>query len=112
MTQLLMQRDLSGQNTFGLPPCDNKFSTTLATTVAQTFTVPTVATRWLAVFSVEPGASVWFAHNATAELPGAAVDDKNSEQNPAAWIVKSGDTISAITNNTTAEIGVKFYAIS
>lgn len=110
-TQLLMQRDAAGKNTFGLIPTDTKFDTILSATFAQTFTVPTDANKFLAIFSVQAGTSVWFALNTTATLPGAAVAATDSEQNPASWVVESGDTISAITNNVTAEIQVKFYAI-
>lgn len=112
MTALLMTKDVGGQNSFGLVPADDKFATTLAATVAQTFTVPSEASNWVAIFSVEPGASVWFAYNVTATLPGGAVAAATGELNPAVWQVKAGDTISAITNNTTAEVGVKFYALS
>lgn len=110
-TQLLMQRDAAGKNTFGLIPTDTKFDTILSATFAQTFTVPTDASKFLAIFSAEPGSSVWWALNTTATLPAGAVAATDSEQNPASWVVESGDTISAITNNTTAEVGVKFYAI-
>jgi hypothetical protein len=117
MTQFAMTRDVNGYNSFGLVPAANKFNTILAATVAQTFTVPlntinpTNNAKWVAIFSVEPGASVWFAHNTTATLPSGSVASTVSELNPTVWEVEAGDTISAITNNATAEIGVKFYAV-
>lgn len=112
-TQLLMQRDQAGKNTFGLIPTDTKFKNILAAGVAKALSVPTDANTFLAILSSEPGSSVWWAHNTTAVLPAAGeFVAATEEQNPASWVVKSGDTISAITNNTTAEVGVKFYAIS
>jgi hypothetical protein len=110
-TKFAMTRDVNGYNGFGLIPAEDKYSTTLAATVAQTFTVPDNFQNWIAVFSFEPGSSVWVAHNTTATLPGGSVASSVSELNPTVWQVKGGDTISAISNNTTAEIGVKFYAL-
>lgn len=111
MTKLNMTRDINGFNSFGLTPADDKFNTILAATVAQTFTTPTGNGLWAAIFSVEPGASVWFAYNTTATLPGGSVAATVSELNPTVWQVAGGSTISAISNNTTAEVGVKFYAL-
>lgn len=107
-----MIRDINGFNSFGLMPSTNKQNTILAATVAQTFTVPTnpTGTSWAAVFFIEPGATVWVSHNDAATLPGVSVDDTNSEGNPTVWEVNSGDTISMISNNTTAEVGIKYYA--
>jgi hypothetical protein len=112
-TQLLMQRDVAGENTFGLIPTDKKFKNILAVGVAKTVTVPTDANKFLAIFSSQPGTSVWWALNATATLPTAGeFVASNAEQDPSSWVVENGDTISAITNSATAEVGVKFYAIS
>ena len=111
-TQLAMTRDINGYNTFGLVPSTKKFNTTLAVGVAQTFTTPSDSSSYLAIFSMEPGASIWCALNTTAVLPGGSVAATSSELNPTSWEVQAGDTISVISPNTTAEIGVKFYAIS
>lgn len=111
-TKLAMTRDINGFNTFGLIPSTIKYNTTLAAGVAQTFTTPSDQASYLAIFSMEPGASVWCALNTTAALPGGSVAATSSELNPTSWQVSSGDTISVISPNTTAEIGVKFYAVS
>jgi hypothetical protein len=111
-TALLMTRDQSGAVTFGLIPSTIKYNTTLAAGVAQTFTTPSDTAKYLAIFSMEPGASVWCALNTTAAVPGVSVAATSSELNPTSWQVEAGDTISVISPNTTAEIGVKFYAIS
>lgn len=112
-TKLSMVRDINGVNTFGVPPSTNKESTVLSAGVAQTYTVPVSGdnTEWLAIFYIEPGSSVWMAHNATATLPTGSFTTTDSEGNVPAWIVSGGDTISFITNNTTAEVGVKVYAL-
>ncbi len=110
-TKLNMTRDINGFNTFGLVPADDKFNTTLAASVAQTFTAPTESKNYAAVFAIEPGAVVWFAYNTTATLPGASVASTPSELNPTVWQVEGGSTISAITNEVSAEVGIKFYAI-
>ena len=110
-TQANFARDINGYNTFALYPSTVKYNTILSAGVAQTFTSPTDNPRYLAIFSIQPGGSIWFAYKTTATLPSGAVASTPSEQNPVAWIVASGSTISAITNDTTSEIGVKFYAI-
>ncbi len=109
MTILSMRKDVQGQNTFTLEPSDNIFNTTLLAGVAQTFTVPVSALYWVAVFSFDPGSTVFFAHNTTAALPGSSVTASTSELNPVSWLVKSGDTISAITNDTSDYVEIKFY---
>lgn len=111
MTKLSMTRDINGFNTFGLVPSEDKFNTTLAATVAQTFTVPAKFVNASAIFFIEPGATVWVAHNETATLPGGSVASTVSEGNPTVWTVSGRDTISMICNNTTAEVGIKFYEL-
>lgn len=111
MTKLNMTRDINGFNTFGLVPAANKYNTTLAATVAQTFTVPAKIPNAVAIFFIEPGATVWVAHNTTATLPGGSVASTVSEGNPTVWKVSGGDTISMISNNTTAEVGIKYYEL-
>lgn len=110
-TKLSMQRDINGFNSFILSPTIDKQNTILAAGVAQGFTAPTAADNYVAIFAFQPGATVWVATGVTATLPGASVAITVSEQNPAGLKVASGATISMITNNTTAEVGVKYYAI-
>ncbi len=110
-----MITDTRGQNTFGLYPCDKGEQTTLAVGVAQTFTVPPnegPLTNWGAILSYEIGATVWVAINATATLPGNSPSSTVSEMNPTCRYVKPGDTISLITPNTTAQVGVAYRALS
>lgn len=108
-TKLSMLRDINGFCTFGLTPADDKQNAILAATTAQTFTVPATITNAAAIFYFAPGSSVWVAHNDTATLPSSSVSTANSEGNPTVWKVKGGDTISMVTNDTTAEVGVKYY---
>ncbi len=111
-TQLLMTRDNTGAVTFGRVPTTAAFSTELADGVAQEFTAPTDFPKYLAIFYFQPGKSVWCSIDGTAEVPGASVAATNSEGNPTSWQVPAGSTISVITNDTTAEVGVSFYAVS
>lgn len=111
-----MIRDINGYNGFGLSPVDVDFyNTTLAAGVAQTFNVPSMPfgnfNKWLVVFAFEPGTSVWVAYNATAAGPGSSFASATSELNPTARAVLPSTTISFITNNTNAEIGVSLYAV-
>lgn len=111
-TPFSMTRDINGYNGFGLEFSDSNQGTTLATGVAQSFTVSGGKAKYLAVFSFEPGASVWVAKNTPAALPTGAFASVDSIQNPTARVVRQGDTLSFITNATTAYVGVTLYAIS
>jgi len=108
---LRLQRDKAGKNTFGLEFSDLKFNTTLLNGVEQTLTVPGPESKYLMIFSIQPGSQVWIAKNATAAIPGAAFAQTDSELNPVARNVKGGDVIHFITNNTDATVGVILYAI-
>ena len=89
--------------------------------VEQTLSVPDLVTgsypktfatpRFLAIFSYEPGASVWVALNATATTAGAAFATTDSELNPSARVVDSSDVLHFITADATAILGVSFYAL-
>lgn len=112
-TKFYMTRDINGYNGFGLSPSEDKFSTTLSANVAQTLcTVPSNFSTWLAVFSPQVGSDIWVAYNATATLPGGSPSSTVSEHLPSGRYLKAGDTVSCITADTTATIGVMLYAIS
>lgn len=109
-----MTRDINGYNGFGLKPADpvDQFGVILASGVAQTLaTVPGNYSEWIAIFSYESGSNPWVAINDTAELPTGTAGSINSELRPTAVQLQAGDTISVITNDTTAEVGVKLYAL-
>lgn len=112
-TQLLMIKDVYGNNSFGLPFSTQNYSTTLLANVAQALTVPaaTGVTKYLAVFAFEPGAKVWVANNATAAKPGASFATSTSTLNPVARVVTVADVLNFITGDTSVEVGVSFYAI-
>ena len=132
-TKLNMVRDINGYNTFGLVNSDTGVRTTLAAGVEQTTTVPSntcmgnslplvnssigavlptpTPDQWLAIFSFEPGAKVW-VDTITVTVPTGSFASSTATLNPASWLVNAGTVLHFITNNTTAEIGVKYYAIS
>lgn len=106
-----MVRDINGYNGFGLPMCDNKFAVTLQVGVAQSFTVPSSFSKWLALFTNEPGTSIWVSDDGTATIPDTTINTSNSELNPIGRLVNALDEISMITSDTTAGVGVCLYAI-
>lgn len=114
MQKFNMTRDINGYNGFGLPPSKNKFSGVIEAGVEQTVTVPESPysdyPHVLAVFSIEPGSNTWVAYNQTAVAAAGAMAASNSELNPSARIVEGGDVIHLITNDTSNEIGIAFYA--
>lgn len=114
MAQFNLGRDITGLNTFLAPDSTNKMSMLLASGVAQTITVPLAENssqfKWDVIFSFEPGAMVWTAVNNTAAVPTGAAASTNSSLNRVGYCrLKSGDTISFITNDTSVEVGVEFF---
>jgi hypothetical protein len=110
-TKFNMTRDINGYNGFGLMFAGDNYATTLATGVEQTLTVPDNYNNWLAVFSFEPGSTVYISRNATATVPGGSFALTTSQLIPTARQVQGGDVLHFITNDTTAAVGVSFYAL-
>lgn len=111
-TPFNMVRDVNGFNGFGLTPTDDMQSTTLAASVAQSFTVPSTAFEYFAIFSIDPGLRVFVRYDGSAAtLPGASVASTKSELNPVGRKLKGGSTFSCITPDTNAYVWVGFYAI-
>ena len=112
-TNMNITRDVAGNATFGLPFALFKYDTTLVTSVEQTLTIPGAYKKYLAIFSIEPGTSLWIASDDnTATLPGAAFAATDSELNPVAREVKADEILHFITGNATAVLGVTLYPIS
>ncbi len=122
-TKFNMSRDINGYNGFGLTFTDTAYSATLATTTDTTLTVPsaigigkqgyaTVA-QTLAIFTFDPGTSVWVANNTTAASPaGASFAATSSELNPAARLVNGGDVLHFYTTGTGVNVSVSFYSVA
>lgn len=121
-TPFSMVRDINGYNGFGLPFSINKYSANLAQSTDTTLTIPSTnaqgtgtsnaVARYIAIFSYEPGASVWVANNATAAVPvGATFAAVSSELLPTARYVMGGDVLHFITADTTALVGVTLYVL-
>lgn len=113
-TKLLIQTDASGKPTYGIAPSVNMKSIFLDQDNAESFTVPTDFKFYELHFSIDPGLRVWVSYDGvTAEYPSVATwGDTNSELNPSARVVPGGTTISAITPDTSAQVGVAMYGIS
>lgn len=106
-------RDAQGLNAFAPKTAGNKWSATITTGSATSITVPSNYATWIAVFSFQPGTSVWVdLTGATATIPvGATFATTTSELNPAARTILAGGKISVITGNTSADVGVALYAV-
>jgi len=124
-TQYKLQKDVAGYNGFGLPPCDQKFSASLAATTDTTLTVPSSGAlgaplnqvnRFLAVIQVEANLSVWLAINATAAVPvggtfAATTSDLIIGGQYYAIEVKAADVMHFMAATAGTDILVKFYAL-
>jgi hypothetical protein len=111
MSKFNLTRDINGYNGFGLKFCEDNQSAILAANVEQHFTVPGNYANWIAIFSYEPGASVWVADNFTAVVPSGSLAATFSELNPTAREVKAGDVISLITSDDNVQVGICLYAL-
>lgn len=125
-TQYKLQKDVAGYNGFGLPVSDQKFSATLATTTDTTLDCPLTAAmgvpsfnqknRFLAIIQVTDAQSVWFALNASAEVPaGASFAATTSELIVGgeyfARECQAGDVLHFFTAGTNVAVSVVFYAM-
>jgi len=105
-----MIKDNTAQTTHAMVFSDDKYSATLATTTDTTLTVPVEHPKYVAIFSYEPGSTVWVANNTTAAVPaGASFAAVSSELNPVAREVAAGDVLHFISPDTSASVGVTFY---
>lgn len=111
-TLLDFGRDVQGYNSYAPPFAADNFKVTLASGVAQQFTVPSNFKNWIIAFSPQIGTNIWVARNTTATLPSGTITATSSTQNPGARQALGGDTVSMITNSTTSDVGVSLYAIS
>jgi hypothetical protein len=110
---LALTRDINGFNAYGIAFCPDNYQTTLSSGVAQTLTVPSNFSRWVAIFSSTPGSNVWVADNVAATTPGGSFAQTASQLNPAVREVAAGDVLSLITDDTsTVDVCVSFYAIT
>lgn len=104
--------DSRGFNAYAPDFADVHKSATLENGDEQTFTVPGSSQVWIVSFSIQPGTNIWVARNATAEVPtDETFTSTDSELNPGARKVYAGDVIHCITDSTTADVGLSFYAI-
>lgn len=99
-TKLSTTKDINGYNAFGIFPTYDIEAGGLAANTEQHFTVPSNEEYWLAIFTYQPGASVWVNFSGTATVPNTTFAAVHTALNPAGRQVKAGSTISMITADT------------
>src|SRR4051812_2462815 len=112
-TPINCNSDIRGTNIFAPDPSTDKYSATLTNGSVTTVTVPSNYDNWIASFSYQPGTNVWVAYDQTAAIPaGATLVATTSELNPSQRRLKKGTVISVVTDDTTADFGIVFYALT
>lgn len=114
MTNLLnFGRDVQGYNAYAPQDASFKRSATLLAGGASSFTIPNSYPVWIVAFSPQPGANVWVDFSgSTAAIPvGATFAATTSSLNPGQRTVLAGTSISCITDNTTADIGIEAWPV-
>ena len=106
-TRLLLDKDINGNVTFGLPVCDSMQRIELAANTAASITVPIGKTK--ALFTYSNAGDVWVDYQNTATLPSGSFAVTTSELRP---ILRSGlvagQTLSFICP-TTAYVHIAFW---
>jgi|ERR1017187_97935 hypothetical protein len=112
-TKFNMTKDIAGYNGFGIMPSYDIQSSSLAANTAQSITVPSNYSNWIAIFSYTPGSNIWVSFTGTAALPTSSFGAHISVLNPSARAVKAGEVISFITgDSTTPFVSVEFQVIA
>lgn len=112
MAMLLITRDAAGIPAWGLQFSGDSYNVTLSAGVEETIDVPNEnAKGYLAVFSFEPGSSVWVS-NATITLPTGTPAQSPVQLNPGPKQVLAGSTLYFKTSDTSAQVGVAFYELA
>jgi hypothetical protein len=112
-------RDVTGATAYAPMPSQNIYNATLASGTATSITIPANFEYWIVAFSYQPGTDVWVDFTgATAVVPsGGTLAAATATLNPGARTVKSifpggaAATISIVTDTTTADVSVEFYAL-
>ncbi len=111
MTQTLhFGRDDQGYNAYAPMDASMKYRVTLAANTAQSVTLPSEKGRYIVAFSVQGGARVWVDFSATATLPTGTMAPTTSSLNPAQRMLMGGTTISLITADTNADVGIEVFS--
>jgi hypothetical protein len=112
-TKLNFGRDVQGMNAYAPQTSSNKYSATLASGTASTIIAPLSSANWIVAFSFQPGTTVWVdLTGATAAVPsGGTLSSTTAELLPGQRLITGGSSISMITANTSADVGVLLYAV-
>lgn len=113
-TPLHFGTDNRGTSAYAPDPSTTIYNATITNGNETHITVPSTVSQWVVAFAYQPGTDVWVDFSgATAAVPvGATLVAATSELNPGARSVYSGSKISMITDSTSADVSVSFYAIA
>lgn len=114
---LQLGRDIQGYPTKAMPVSDTIYAGILEQDTALSVTVPSSSQICLVEVTVQPGASVWFANNATAVAPStegeiaAGTSELICCYQTFQRVVEAADVLSFVTTDTTAKLSVVLYSL-
>lgn len=107
-------RDATGNNAYAPQPSTDLWNATLTNGAASGITIPSNYENWVISISYQPGSDVWVDFTGAAAIVpiGGTFASTTSELLPGPRTVKAGSTVSLITDNTTADVGISLYAVT
>ena len=108
---LSFARDTQSFNTFLRNPAPIVVDGQLATSVEQTYTIPSDYPFYAVIFGWEQGNNIYVNINNTAAVPSGSFSTGGSEVNPVGYWLIAGSVIHVITDDTSVNMSMSLYPI-
>lgn len=116
MTDIIMLRDSSGQNTFAPPAlCEHRYRLGLEKDAIQSITIPSQFKSCCLIFANQSGGNLYVSYDgvdpsySTAGSPTLTNTDQNPNQR---WLKGGGNVVKFLTSDTVLTVTVSIYSSS